>query len=74
MYLTPECQPRIKRTVADGETITDGSVVKGDQKIIVYNPQKATIKKIVVNVYNLTGYDATQNGKAVPEGLREARP
>lgn len=57
----------IEYKTADGETITDGSVVKGDQKIIVYNPQKATIKKIVVNVYNLTGYDATQNGKAVYE-------
>lgn len=57
----------IEYKTADGETITDGSVVKGNQKIIVYNPQKATIKKIVVNVYNLTGYDATQNGKAVYE-------
>ena len=57
----------IEYKTADGETITDGSVVKGDQKIIVYNPQKATIKKIVVNVYNLTGYDATQNGKALYE-------
>ena len=55
----------IEYKTADGETITDGSIVKDDQKIIVYNPQKATIKKIVVNVYNLTGYDASQNGKAV---------
>ena len=42
-------------------TAEDGS----ETKTIVYNADKAVIKKIVVNVYNLTGYNATNNGKAV---------